>query len=170
MDIRTEIAADHAAVTRLHLQSFPGPDEARLVDRLREDGDAVLSLVAAERDTVVGHVMFSKMTAPFAALGLAPVAVHADWRRMGIAARLIEQGLSLAKHEGWIGVVGLGDPNYYRRFGFSVGDAAGFGSPYAGPYFMALPLSSDRLPATSGRIEYASAFAELDADHPGPHT
>lgn len=161
MEIRTETAADHAAIIDLHLQSFPGPDEARLVVRLRDDGDAVLSLVAVEGDTVVGHAMFSKMTAPFPALGLAPVAVHANWRRRGIAARLIEQGLSLAKHEGWTCVFVLGDPNYYRRLRFSVAGAAGFESPYAGPNFMALPLSDDGLPATSGCIEYAPAFAEL---------
>src|SRR3546814_11989754 len=34
----------------------------------------------------------------------------------------------------------LGEPEYYRRFGFDPRVAAPFSSPYAGPYFMALAL------------------------------
>jgi putative acetyltransferase len=73
--IRPEVLADRAAIHRLHLESFPTAAEADLVDALRDDGDAVLSLVAHEGVDVVGHVLFSRMTAPFRALGLAPVAV-----------------------------------------------------------------------------------------------
>ena len=70
---------------------------------------------------------------------------------------MIRAGLERARSAGWRGVFVLGDPGYYRRFGFDPALAGGFASPYAGPHLMALALGPD-LPARSGRIEYAPAF------------
>lgn len=161
MGIRTEIPSDREAIRAIHLASFPGPDEADLVDRLRADGDAVISLVAVVEDRVIGHVMFSKMTAPFRALGLAPVAVLAEHRRKGYAARLIEEGLRRAAADGRQGVFVLGDTRYYGRFGFSADAAKDFQSSYAGEHFMALALNGKSLPVHTGRVDYAPAFAAL---------
>lgn len=166
MEIRIETANDHTAVRGLHLESFPGPDEACLVDRLREDGDAILSLVAVEGDTIVGHIMLSRMIAPFPALGLAPIAVQLGWRRKGIAARLIEEGIARARCDGWVCIFVLGDPDYYRRFGFSATLAGGFDCAYAGPYLMALSLPGNGFPSTSGHVGYAPAFSALGEGEP----
>jgi len=155
--IRNEELADRTAVRAIIEAAFAGPDEADLVDRLRDDGDCELSLVAVEGGRVVGHVLFSKMGAPFPALGLAPLAVAPDRQRSGIGSRLVRAGLERARSAGWRGVFVLGDPNYYRRFGFDAALASGFDSPYAGPHLMALALGS-ALPASGGKIEYAPAF------------
>ena len=53
----------------------------------------------------------------------------------------------------------LGEPDYYRRFGFSVEAAGAFASPYAGPYFQALMLAPDAPKA--GRVSYPAAFDGL---------
>lgn len=161
MKVRPELAEDRDAIHALHAACFPSKAEAQLVDRLREADDVVISLVAGDEGIIVGHVLFSRMTGPFRALGLAPVAVAEGWRRQGVAARLIEAGLAEAKQAGWNAVFVLGDPRYYRRFGFSVELAAGFASPYAGPDFMALALGAT-LPSHAGRVDYAPAFATLD--------
>ncbi len=160
MEIRFEIETDFPNVRDLHLSAFPSAEEGDLVDALRAGGDAVLSLVADDQG-VVGHVMFSCMKAPFRALGLAPVAVLADWRRQGVADGLIRAGLGHAKKAGWEAVFVLGSPDYYTRFGFDVALAAGFQSPYAGPYLMVLALQNGGLPATSGEVSYAPAFDDL---------
>ena len=162
MNIRREIASDQAAIRRVHLASFPGPQEADLVGRLRDDGDAVFSLVATTENLVVGHVMLSRMTAPFRALGLAPVAVLPDWRRRGIAARLIEDGIKRSAGDDWQAVFVVGNPAYYCRFGFNADSARNFDSPYAGPYLMAVSLAGFDLGSASGRIDYAPAFAALE--------
>ena len=47
MEIRFEIEIDFAEVRTLHLSAFPTAEESDLVDVLRRDGDAVLSLVGA---------------------------------------------------------------------------------------------------------------------------
>ena len=160
IEIRPETAEDRDAVRSLVAAAFPTRAEAGLVDRLRADGDAVYSLVATEGGAVVGHVLFSRMTAPFRALGLAPVSTAAGHRRQGIAARLIAEGLVRARRDGWAGVFVLGDPAYYGRFGFDVALAAGFASPYAGGHFMALTLGAAP-PTLAGAVAYASAFAAL---------
>jgi putative acetyltransferase len=157
--IRLETPADRAAIRRVHLESFPSAAEADLVDRLRDDGDAVLSLLAHADGTVTGHALFSRMSAPFRALGLAPVAVLPTHRRQGVAARLIEAGLARAAGQGWQAVFVLGDPAYYARFGFDGTAASRFANPYAGPHFMMKPLAP--LPVASGRVDYAPAFAGL---------
>ncbi|HKD47569.1 MAG TPA: N-acetyltransferase [Rhizomicrobium sp.] len=161
MWIRAEQANDRRAIYDLHAGAFPSNSEAILVDRLREAGDIAISLVAEGNDQILGHVLFSPMKAPFRALGLAPVAVSEKWRRQGIAAQLIEKGLAEAGAASWEGVFVLGEPHYYGRFGFSAELAAGFGSLYSGPYFMALALQA-ALPHHAGQVDYAPAFATLD--------
>jgi putative acetyltransferase len=157
--IRDEAPLDVAAVRALHQSAFGRAAEGLLVDVLRADGSSIISLVAVIANEIAGHVMFSRMTAPFRALGLAPVAVLPGRQRKGIGGRLIRAGLAGAKADGWEGVFVVGDPRYYEQFGFSGKMAEGFHSPYAGPYLMVLGLSAGNLPATSGSIEYAPAFA-----------
>ena len=141
--------------------AFESTAEADLVDRLRSDGDTVFSLVAHEGGAVAGFVMLSRMRAPFRALGLAPVAVRKEYRRRGMADSLIREAIRRAGEDGWEAVFVLGDPAYYERFGFRAETAAGFDCAYAGPYLMALSLDGSPLPAASGRVEYAPAFAAL---------
>jgi putative acetyltransferase len=160
MMIREEQPADRMAIRSVVMAAFEREAEADLVDWLREGGDSTISLVAQENGAVVGHVLFSRMSAPFRALGLAPVAVSPEWQRAGIGGALIRAGLERAREEGWEAVFVLGDPAYYRRFGFEPSLAQGFSSPYAGPYLMALALQGD-LPVATGEIGYAPAFARL---------
>ncbi len=161
LQIRLETPGDRAAIRLLVVAAFPTRAEADLVDRLRADGEVVYSLVATDDAAVVGHVLFSPMTAPFRALGLAPVATAASHRRQGIASLRIKEGLALAGADGWQAVFVLGDPDYYGRFGFNAALAAAFSSPYAGEHFMALTLGGT-LPTLAGEVAYAPAFAALD--------
>jgi putative acetyltransferase len=161
MIVQAENSSHYAAVHTLHAEAFPSPAEANLVEQLRRDGDAILSLVAIEQTHVIAHVMFSKMSAPFRALGLAPVSVAPDRRRRGVAAALIHEGIAHAKATGWNGIFVLGNPAYYSRFGFRVDTAALFDSAYAGPHFMLLALDGAVIAAHSGRVDYAPAFSAL---------
>ena len=158
--IREESAADLVGVREVVTAAFGGAAEADLVDRLRADGDAAIALVAAEHGRIIGHILFSPVRAPFRALALAPVAVLPGRQRQGIGSALIETGLAHATTAGWEGVFVVGEPAFYRRFGFEPELAAGFQSPYAGPYLMALALSRP-LPTVSGRVDHAPAFAAL---------
>ena len=161
MIVRLETPGDIAAIRIVEEVAFGQSTEAQLVDDLRAAGDSVFSLVAVDDDTVVGHALFSRMKAPFPALALGPVAVLPEYRRTGIGSRLIRQGIARSEAAGWLGIFVLGDPAFYRRFGFDVGKASGFVSHYAGPHLMALPLGGSELPTSTGSIQHAPAFARL---------
>lgn len=158
--IRDERAADRAAVRAVTEAAFGRQAEAELVERLRADGDAEIALVAEEEGRVVGHILFSRMAAPFRALGLAPVSVMPKRQGCGIGSALIGAGLARAGKEGWEALFVLGDPAYYGRFGFTAAAAAPFRCAYSGPHLMALPLV-EPLPAGGGDVSYAPAFASL---------
>lgn len=160
MQIRPETPADHAAIRAVITAAFARADEADLVEQLRHDGDAAISLVAEADGVLSGHVLLSPMTAPFAALGLAPLSVLPAHQRQGVGNALMHAAIDAARATGAAAIFLLGDPAYYRRFGFSTEAAKPFASPYAGPHFMALPLV-DPLPATHGAVAYAAAFGGL---------
>ena len=162
MIVRLETQGDIQAIRIVEEIAFDQRDEAGLVEDLRAAVDAVFSLVAVKDGIIAGHAMFSRMTAPFPALALGPIAVLPEYRRTGIASQLIREGIAYSEAAGWAAIFVLGDPAFYRRFGFDVRQARGFTSPYAGPHLMALSPGRNELPADTGTIEYAPAFAGLE--------
>jgi putative acetyltransferase len=160
MKIRQETAADGAAIRALLEESFPTDAESRLVERLRNEEDAVIALIAEVDGAVAAYAMFSRMTAPFQAVGLGPVATDGKARKKGLANALIREGLDRARVDGWDACFVLGNPRFYGRFGFRADLAAGFSCVYAGPSFMAIALQSAGLPVAKGRVAYAEAFGE----------
>lgn len=161
--IRRETATDHQAVRHLLEDAFPTGDEARLVDRLRADGDLVFALVAEQAGAIIGYIAFSVMKSPFPALGLAPLAVEAAERGRGVAERLVRSALEALGEGHWRAAFVLGDPAYYSRFGFSADDALGYECVYAGPHFLAMPFGPE-MPTRTGEVAYATAFADLEID------
>jgi putative acetyltransferase len=160
MTIRDERPGEEPAIRDLVEAAFGGSAEADLVDRLRADGDAVLLRAAVEEGTILGIIVFSRLTAPFRALALAPLAVRPDRQGRGIGSRLVADGLTRVAELGWDGVFVLGEPRFYGRFGFDAALAEGFRSPYDGPHLMALSLVRT-FPTTEGRLDYPPAFAAL---------
>lgn len=157
--------ADAAAISAVQRSAFPKDDEARLVAALVADDDVLVSLVAEDVSGIAGHVMFSRMRVladgvAIAAAALAPVAVWPERQRLGIGSGLIRAGLATLAGQGVQIVFVLGDPRYYRRFGFEGAVAAPFVSPYAGPYLLAQWLGA-ALPVGSGRADHAPAFARM---------
>jgi putative acetyltransferase len=164
--IREQAPADRDSVRALLVAAFPTPLEADLVERLHADGDTMLALVAEQGGEVAGVAVFSRMTAAIGGraietVGLAPVATAEAFRRRGIADALVREGLARLADRGVRLVFVLGDPAYYRRFGFDPALADGFASPYAGPYLMARALGV--MPeGRRGTAEYAPAFAAFE--------
>lgn len=160
MTIRPETDADIDAIRRLTAAAFGRPDEASLVDALRAEGDAAISLVIDEGDGIEAHVLLSVMRSPAGMLGLAPVSVRPDRQNLGLGGALIREALAEAARGGFRAVFVLGEPAYYTRFGFAAERARGFTTPYAGPYLMALELTPGALRG-EGDLAYARAFDDL---------
>ncbi|HEX6375207.1 MAG TPA: N-acetyltransferase [Allosphingosinicella sp.] len=166
LTIRPESGDDVGAIRAVHLAAFPTAAEADLVARLHDDYDSEISLVAEQAGEIVGHALLSRMNVSgegrvFRALGLGPVGVLPGTQGSGVGSQLIRAALATAESLGEEVVFVLGEPDYYRRFGFSAEAAAPFASPYSGPYFMALWLRSDLEAPASGSAAYAPAFDVL---------
>ncbi|MBA4766975.1 MAG: N-acetyltransferase [Porphyrobacter sp.] len=163
--IRREQAGDEATIHRLTEAAFcdmpfSEGDEQHLVDALRRDGDLALSLVAEDGARIVGHIAFSRVTIGDGTpdwYDLGPVSVWPELHRQGIGSALIRQGIATLRENGAAGIVLLGSPDYYGRFGFRHEPQL----RYPGPppeYFQCLVLRGE-LPA--GEVTYAPAFRAL---------
>ena len=162
LNIRPERPEDAASVRALLDAAFGGETESKVVERLRADGDFVLSLVAENSEGIAGYVGFPRLVLQLhernvPVVGLAPVGVSPPLQRRGIGGALIRDVLARLTDRAERLVFVLGDPAYYGRFGFTVME--GFVSRYAGPYFQALTLAPDAPKA--GQVSYPSAFDGL---------
>lgn len=141
------------------------PAESELVRRLRADIGwlARLSLVAVADHVVLGHVVCTRgRVGDQPALGLGPISVLPDHQRAGIGRALMHAVLGAADAIDEPLVCLLGDPGFYRQFGFVVASEIGILAPDPdwGGAFQARMLSSCPRGLT-GTFRYASPFAEL---------
>jgi putative acetyltransferase len=159
--VREEQAKDIEQVRSLLQAAFSTDAESKLVDALRANGKAVISLVAVCLDEVFGHILFSPVTTspPSEArgIGLAPVAVLPEVQAQGIGSQLILAGLRLCQELGFDYCVVLGSPEYYHRFGFETASEQGLDNEYgAGEEFMVIHFT-DR--PVAGLARYSPEFA-----------
>ncbi|WP_427963862.1 GNAT family N-acetyltransferase [Altererythrobacter sp.] len=160
--IRPEMPSDEAAIHALTEAAFrdmpfSDGDEQDLVDRLRTDGDLALSLVAENAGRIVGHIAFSPVTISDGALkwfGLGPISVWPELHGRGIGSSLMRRGIADMRERAARGLVLLGDPAYYARFGFSADRRLSYPGPPA-EYFQCLLLEGEM---PRGKVSYAAAF------------
>jgi putative acetyltransferase len=178
--LRPERPEDAAAIREVHRLAFEGDAEAGIVDAIRASGAAVLSMVAVERPEgtapdetagggagqVVAHVLYTWVMVAaedggdISLLGLAPVAVLPSRQNQGIGTMLIEASLEHLRAEGHSGVVVVGHPHYYPRFGFLPGSRWGLRWEVEVPegVFMAAELSPGSLAGIHGVVHFRPEF------------
>lgn len=178
MNIRLEQASDIAQIWAVNADAFTTDVEANLVNTLRDSGCPMVSLVAEEGGTIVGHILFTPVelssdvsdaeendlnTKDLKLMGLAPMAVSGDHQQNGVGSQLVKTGLEHCKTLGMDAVVVLGHPDYYPRFGFApsveYGIKAGLDVPE--DVFMVYELRKGSLDGKSGTIKFHEAFAGI---------
>ena len=169
MIVREEAPRDHDAIEALILTAFDGhpqhapgarPTEHLIVRALRASERLTLSLVADDQGMIVGHLCLSPVLIDGEAtawFGLGPVAVAPACHRKGIGARLIREGLGRMQEQGAAGVVVLGEPEYYGRFGFSRHPGLWL-AQVPEDAFLALPLGDRGSSMPTGEVTYDTAF------------
>jgi putative acetyltransferase len=126
MILRKETVADVEAITEVTIAAFKNHPiskhtEQFIINALRDANALAISLVAEIDGRVVGHIAFSPVIISDGTkdwYGLGPISVLPDYQKQGIGRSLIDEGLSLLKDMGGKGCALVGDPNYYKRFGF----------------------------------------------------
>jgi putative acetyltransferase len=168
MTIRPEKPEDIPAIRIVNERAFGRPAEAELVDALRQNGKAAISLVAEDDGRIVGHVLFSPVTIQskgtgLTGIGLAPLAVIPERQNQRIGSMLVEHGLRLCWEEGHPFAVVLGHPDYYPRFGFVPASRFGIKSEYdvADEVFMVMELREGALCGCAGVVKYQPEFNEV---------
>ena len=164
MLIRRETPGDVDAIRAVTAAAFaPSEAEPRLVDELRADAGwlPALSLAATgPDDAVIGHVVATRARiGSAAALGLGPLSVHPGHHRCGVGSALMHAVLGAADALDEPLVVLLGNPAYYRRFGFRLSSEYGIQPPVPEwqPHFQVRTLAS-YCPALRGTFTYAEPF------------
>ena len=134
IEIRESRPSDLAAIETLYPDAFPDEDLLPLVRDLLKEEAIVLSLVGLAEGALAGHVVFTDCGLagrPDKAALLGPLAVSSARQRQGIGSALVRAGLQRLEAAGTHQVFVLGDPAYYRRFGFAPDD--GVAPPYPLP-------------------------------------
>ncbi len=161
--IRPEQPADAPGVRSVHEAAFPTSSEADLVEKLRKNGKASVSLVAEDDGRIVGHILFSPVTfdppVDVVALGLSPMAVLPGHEKHGVGRRLVQNGLAESHSRGACLIVVLGDPGYYGRFGFERASRHGLRNEFGvEESFMVFMLDSHAHPPPGTMVKYAPEF------------
>lgn len=170
--IRQEKESDHKAVFNLIVQAFKNEElsdhkEQYLVERLRKSDAFIpeLSIIAEINNTVVGHILTSKVKIKnpsnvFESLALAPVSVLPEFHGKGIGGKLINETHRVAKKLGFQSIILLGHETYYPRFGYTRADKFGIKFPFEVPpeNCMAIELVEEGLKNVSGTVRYPKEF------------
>ncbi|MEZ5823958.1 MAG: N-acetyltransferase [Geminicoccaceae bacterium] len=125
VQIRQELASDAAGIETLLDQAFGTGRKSKTSYRYRSGIEPVdgLSHVAETTDgELVGTIRYwpIELSGHGSALLLGPLATHVDYHGRGIGRALVFSTLAEAEEQGHELVFLVGDPDYYRRFGFEV--------------------------------------------------
>ena len=160
--IRETRESDLEEVFNLIHAAFGNRAESDLVKQLISDGDVLINLLVESSDTIIGNVVVSKITMePDIGLfcgGVAPVSVVPDQQSSGVGSKLMTAAINESKKMGMDALFLLGDPNYYKRFGFVVSTLK---NDYSVENFQELELTEDCLINIKSKVTYANAFLNL---------
>ena len=166
--IRQEQSGDQPGIRQVNEQAFGQPQEADLVDKLRQNCPQVHSLVADSDGEIVGHILFSpvqidNVNVKIEGMGLGPMAVLPNLQRQGIGIVLVNTGLENLRKEGCPFVVVLGHPDYYPRFGFQPASDYGLRCIWDVPegVFQVFVMNESILSGVTGLVHYRHEFSEL---------
>ncbi|HAX80211.1 MAG TPA: GNAT family N-acetyltransferase [Cyanobacteria bacterium UBA11372] len=171
--IRLETESDYRETEMITRESFwdvykPGCDEHLILHKIRKVKAFVkeLDLVVCDRERIVGNIIYSKAIIInenndcFEVLCMGPVCVLPDYQKKGIGSLLINESIKMARKLKYKGIILLGNPNFYGKFGFKKASLFNIQTS-AGKdfdYLLALELYEGSLNGISGRFYEDSVF------------
>lgn len=168
MIVRLEEAADGAASLEVELAAFGHPDEARIVEAIRDEPGS-FALVAEVDGEIVGHVQLSTAwVGPDEVLALGPIGVLPLRQHRGVGTALVAASLEEARRRAATAVILLGSPSYYGPRGFAPAARYGLRNPFADVQedgfvvaeedFQMAVLDETRAARLAGEVRWRPAF------------
>ncbi|WP_296173854.1 N-acetyltransferase [uncultured Brevundimonas sp.] len=140
--ILRERSGDVAAIDALVLGAFGPGRFAKTAERLREAAALAAGFCAFEGERLIGSVRLWSITVGAArSVFLGPIAVDVASRRGGLGADLVQACIDEAKAMKLDGVLLVGDPPYFSRFGFLPAPEAVLSGPVDRRRVMWLPIT-----------------------------
>lgn len=127
---RAETPEDYRGSEEMTRRAFwnkyvPGCNEHYVLHCLRGDAAFVpeLSMVAEIEGRIAGGIWYSKSTvkteeAETKVLTFGPLCVAPEYQGTGIGGKLLEKSVRLARQAGYPGIIIMGEPQYYPKYGF----------------------------------------------------
>ncbi|MBO4847312.1 MAG: N-acetyltransferase [Lachnospiraceae bacterium] len=173
--IRAEEPADYKNTELMAMRSFfnkygPAADEHFLIRIIRESEDYIpqISRIAEYNGKIVGAVYYTKAwivdgDIRHDVITFGPLAVEPTMEGNDIGGALMRETIKLAKEAGFSGIVLMGEPNYYPRFGFERGVKYGITDEMGNTWdsLMCLPLNDD-FSNIKGKLIESKDFEKLD--------
>lgn len=118
--VQAETPFDAPAIERVVEAAFGPGRLAKTAERLREGREPEAGFIARMDGQVIGSVrLWNIHVGQTPALFLGPIAVDRTERNAGVGADLVAACLECARSRGSSGVLLVGDPPYFQRFGFT---------------------------------------------------
>lgn len=169
--VRDERHTDLAAISDLISAAFGHDDEAGLVDQLRNAGALTVSTVLVRDERLIAHASASPMiwvdgSKHLVTCALAPVSVMPSEQDHGYGTKVVWATVERCRQLGADIVTVLGNPQYYKRFGFKPASEHGMGieGKQFGDEFMAMELTKDALQEAPGLLSWHPAFDDMGED------
>ena len=114
-EVTATLSSREDTVREVNRGAFGQDQESNIVDALRTNGAALLSLVAIVNGQVAGHILYSPLTVAENVHGVAlgPMAVVPEYQRQGIGTNLIEAGNRKIEDGGYPFIMVVGHAEYY---------------------------------------------------------
>ena len=173
--IRAEKPADYKNTELMAMRSFwnkygPAADEHFLIRIIRESEDYLpeISRIAEYDGRIVGAVYYTKAwivdgDVKHEVITFGPLAVEPTLEGNDIGGALMRETIKLAKDAGYAGIVLMGEPYYYPRFGFKRGGDFGL-TDWDGNVWdslQVLPLNDD-FSGIKGKLFESKDFDKLE--------
>ena len=142
VQILREREQDAVAVEALVMAAFGPGRFAKTAERVRERAGLVVGFTVFEGEALLGSVRLWSVSAGRAkGVSLGPIAVAKSNRSGGLGGKLVERCIEEARALGTDGILLIGDPPYFERFGFVPAPKAMFAGPVNPRRVMWLPFT-----------------------------
>lgn len=161
VQIRNESPSDADTIEAVTIAAFrhaahTSHTEQFIVRALRNSGQLAVALVAEDRGVIIGHIAVSPVTIAgisYGWYGLGPISVLPAHQGCGVGTLLMRGALARLRALGAAGCVVLGEPGYYKRFGFAASPLVLPGVP---PHYFQATSFNGHMP--SGTVEYHASY------------